>query len=119
MGEEEVDEQVSTLKKGALSPTDQIISGLGLEHGTFKWNEVEEKKEEQEAGKKSVTQSNAGNGHGEDDAATAVDSMSVAGSEVTDRRFELTDITVTFPEGELSVITGPTASGKTALLASF
>lgn len=50
---------------------------------------------------------------GDDDAATAVDSASVT---ETERRFELTDITVMFPESELSLITGPTASGKTALL---
>ncbi|KAF8133513.1 P-loop containing nucleoside triphosphate hydrolase protein, partial [Mycena galopus ATCC 62051] len=31
-------------------------------------------------------------------------------------RFELRDISVLFPEGKLSIITGPTASGKTALL---
>jgi ABC-type multidrug transport system fused ATPase/permease subunit len=31
-------------------------------------------------------------------------------------RFELKDITVKFPEGQLTVVTGPTASGKTALL---
>lgn len=34
----------------------------------------------------------------------------------TDHRFELRDVSIMFPEGELSVITGPTASGKTALL---
>jgi len=32
------------------------------------------------------------------------------------RRFELRDVNVDFPVGELTVITGPTASGKTALL---
>lgn len=31
-------------------------------------------------------------------------------------RFELRDISVKFPEGKLTVVTGPTASGKTALL---
>ncbi|KAF7321090.1 ABC bile acid [Mycena chlorophos] len=34
----------------------------------------------------------------------------------TDHRFELRDLSVVFPEGKLSVVTGPTASGKTALL---
>ena len=33
-----------------------------------------------------------------------------------DRLFELRDISISFPEGELTVVTGPTASGKTALL---
>lgn len=33
-----------------------------------------------------------------------------------DHRFELKDLNIRFPEGELTVVTGPTASGKTALL---
>lgn len=32
--------------------------------------------------------------------------------------FELSDIDVTFPDGELTIVTGSTASGKTALLVS-
>lgn len=112
LDEEEVDEQVSSLKKAASPSTFDTFEGLGIEHGTFKWNEVEQKKEETA---KSASSSSGNNGSGEDDAATAVDSASVAGSE-NNRRFELTDISVMFPEGELTVITGPTASGKTALL---
>ena len=30
-------------------------------------------------------------------------------------RFELTDVSIIFPDGELTVITVPTASGKSAL----
>jgi ABC-type multidrug transport system fused ATPase/permease subunit len=37
-------------------------------------------------------------------------------SAITERQFELRDINILFPSGELSLITGPTASGKTALL---
>ena len=33
-------------------------------------------------------------------------------------RFELTDVSIIFPDGELTVITGPTMSGKSALLVS-
>lgn len=39
-----------------------------------------------------------------------------AASPTADRRFELRDINVIFPSGQLSLVTGPTASGKTALL---
>jgi excinuclease UvrABC ATPase subunit len=35
-----------------------------------------------------------------------------------DRVFELRYVTVRFPEGRLTVVTGLTASGKTALLVS-
>ena len=50
-----------------------------------------------------------------DETDTAVETASSIG-EANDHRFELRDITVMFPEGELTVVTGPTASGKTALL---
>lgn len=53
------------------------------------------------------------------ETATVVDFESGSiRSSPEDHRFELKDISVRFPEGELSVITGPTASGKTALLVS-
>lgn len=53
-----------------------------------------------------------------------VDSSTVASGAVTplpssaadERQFELRDINIIFPPGELSLVTGPTASGKTALL---
>ena len=35
-----------------------------------------------------------------------------------DRVFELCNMTIRFPEGEPTVVTGPTASGKTALVSS-
>jgi ABC-type multidrug transport system fused ATPase/permease subunit len=59
-----------------------------------------------------------------EDAGQAVDASTLASgaatplttSAITERQFELQDINVLFPPGELSLITGPTASGKTALL---
>lgn len=113
LDEEEVDEQVSTLKKSASSMTEEVAEGLGVDRGTFRWNEVQQPQDPPKKSGSSVA--SAGNSGGEDDAATAVDSASDAGSE-SDRRFELTDVSVMFPEGELTVVTGPTASGKTALL---
>ncbi|KAI8989077.1 multidrug resistance-associated ABC transporter [Trametes punicea] len=123
--EEEVDEQVSTLKKGHVPPSQEPDEGFGIISGTFKWNEVEEKKEDDKSKSKDTTKkangSNGVNGSSEaspsDEASTIADSASAlafAGS--GDHRFELKDITVIFPEGQLTVVTGPTASGKTALL---
>jgi ABC-type transport system involved in cytochrome bd biosynthesis fused ATPase/permease subunit len=109
LDEDEVDEQVSSLKKRNATTADVIGHGLGIYHGTFKWNEVEEQK-----AKSSIPATN--NDIAEDDTSTIVDNISVTGPEASGRRFQLTDITVMFPEGELTVITGPTASGKTALL---
>jgi hypothetical protein len=84
--------------------------GLGIENGSFKWNEVEDTKIQDPRAAKIVS-SGVDDGQAEDVLDTQ--STHSAGSE---RRFELKDINVMFPEGELSLITGPTASGKTALL---
>jgi len=101
--EDEVSDQVSTLKRGDSGmPDDGDDDGLGIENGSFKWNEVEETDEERKNNEVKRTDN--------DNGATL-------GPEVEEEsRFELRDIHVTFPEGQLSLITGPTASGKTALL---
>ncbi|KAI0657587.1 multidrug resistance-associated ABC transporter [Cubamyces menziesii] len=124
LDEEEVDEQVSTLKKGHVPPSEDTDEGLGIINGSFKWNEVEEKEEDDKSkskgkgkdngpGKASTTEHDAGPS---DAASTLADSASAMASPPGDHRFELRDITVLFPEGKLTVVTGPTASGKTALL---
>ncbi|KAG1773289.1 hypothetical protein EV702DRAFT_1131440 [Suillus placidus] len=111
--EDEVDEQVSSIKKTRAPCVDGEDDTLSIENGFFKWNEVPEKPEENSKAKgknHSPTSSS-------DESATAVDSESESiRSPPEDHKFELKDISIRFPEGELSVITGPTASGKTALL---
>ena len=110
MDEDEVDEQVSSLKKQTSDVAqEEIAPGLGIHQGTFKWNEVEEVKAKKDAPEGT-------HANGDDDTSTVVDSASIAGSDTSERRFQLNDISVMFPEGELTVVTGPTASGKTALL---
>ncbi|KAH7927030.1 hypothetical protein BV22DRAFT_1032254 [Leucogyrophana mollusca] len=110
LNEDEVSEQVSSIKK-SRTPTDldSLDDGLAIENGTFKWNEVPEKPDDAKPNGKSKAPSGGTETSVDSDSATAV-------SEHEDHRFELRDISVRFPEGELSVITGPTASGKTALL---
>ncbi|KAI1792466.1 multidrug resistance-associated ABC transporter [Ganoderma leucocontextum] len=117
LDEDEVDDQVSTIKKGRVPPSEETETGLGIINGSFKWNEVEEKKDEKDKkGKGKDTNGNSNsNGSDADEATTAVDNASVV-SAPNDHRFELRDINVLFPEGELTLVTGPTASGKTALL---
>ncbi|KAG7443764.1 multidrug resistance-associated ABC transporter [Guyanagaster necrorhizus] len=108
--EEEVTDQVSSLKKDLSEPLllGPDEDGLGLENASLKWNEVEKPKEDE-----------PGN-HNKLSAASSTESAeSLAETiegEPVDHKFELRDISVLFPEGELSIITGPTASGKTALL---
>ncbi|PIL29150.1 ATP-binding cassette transporter [Ganoderma sinense ZZ0214-1] len=118
LDEDEVDEQVSTIKKGRVPPSEETETGLGIVDGSFKWNEVEQKKDDKHKkgkGKDPSTNGENSNGSEADEAATAVDDASVV-SAPSDHRFELRDINVLFPEGELTLVTGPTASGKTALL---
>ncbi|KAI1316226.1 hypothetical protein EDD11_010273 [Mortierella claussenii] len=55
-------------------------------------------------------------GKSEQDAANAARE---SGETVTGHHFELKDLNLEFPVGELSVITGPTGSGKTSLLLSL
>ncbi|KAJ7054740.1 hypothetical protein C8F01DRAFT_1374331 [Mycena amicta] len=94
LDEPEVPEQFSTLKKGRSNPipSEDDDHRLGFQNASFKWNEGEESSRGERKG------------------------TSVNESEIEDHKFELKDISVIFPEGRLTLVTGPTASGKTALL---
>ncbi|KAH9903343.1 multidrug resistance-associated ABC transporter [Cubamyces lactineus] len=114
LDEDEVDEQVSTLKKGHVPPSEESEAGLGIVNGTFKWNETEVENRE---GKGKDGRSTSGPiGSGLSEGTSTVSESASALASAGDQRFELRDINVLFPEGKLTVITGPTASGKTALL---
>ena len=105
LDEEEVTDQVSSLKKDYSKPylfgNDE---GLGLECATLKWNEVVDVEEK----------GNQNKSFSSSTISMEIDEASTIG----DRAFELRDVTIRFPEGKLTVVTGPTASGKTALLVS-
>lgn len=84
--------------------------------GAFKWNEVPEEVMDVKNGKSNADHSRSSS----EETTTAVDTESLSGgSGVEDHKFELKDISVRFPEGELTLVTGPTASGKSALLVSI
>lgn len=156
LNEDEVDEKVSSLKQsrsGASSLVDEEEGGPkegpGFKGASFKWNEVEEKKDDsKDKATKDHAKVKATNGHGNGNSTTprgsddtdatlptstaditlpagtndeeGADRASITGSaNENEHRFELRDLTVIFPEGELTVVTGPTASGKTALLVSL
>ena len=124
LDEDEVDGQVLGLKGDTEEHSGK--GDLGIIKGSFKWNEVKEKGEkDKRIGVKSVALDS------EFDTATTV------AESAPEHRFELRDISVIFPDGQLTVITGtvcspvcvfttvthlyhtgPTASGKTALLVS-
>ncbi|TFK26992.1 hypothetical protein FA15DRAFT_614912 [Coprinopsis marcescibilis] len=141
LDEDEVDEQVSSLKHSDSNPEDSQYSrlsqeelhGLGLENASLKWNEVPKPKDsgkdkldgvpEAEDGTNTSSPSSPqeeptwptadleaqlGNGSDTEGLLLSVDAEQT--------RFELKDLSVRFPEGKLTLVTGPTASGKTALL---
>ena len=116
LDEDEVSEQVSTLKKTATNDTESDEdNAFGIINASFKWNAVEKKEED---GKLEPGKSTNGSRESSSSSETAASDV-VSSLADEDRMFELRDIDVMFPEGELSVVTGPTASGKTALLVRF
>src|SRR5258706_8252877 len=103
--EEEVDSFVSSLKQPPpTTPSDSISiesPTLGITGGArFMWNSVER-----------------ANPNPKITVATPADNGSESSeSPVDERWFELKDIDIIFPLGKLTLVTGATASGKTALL---
>ncbi|KZP25984.1 hypothetical protein FIBSPDRAFT_918282 [Athelia psychrophila] len=109
LDEDEVSAQVSTLKRPNAGPAAaDEDAALGIEHGSFRWNAVDAA---QETAAKSPSPSRVAS-----DATAVASETASTSSEAADHQFELRDISVVFPDGKLSCITGPTASGKTALL---
>ncbi|KDR78083.1 hypothetical protein GALMADRAFT_245072 [Galerina marginata CBS 339.88] len=116
LNEDEVTDQVSSLKKGTAGPglSGAQDEGLGLEHATLKWNEVTETAK--------GTDKKIGTTRSEAPSNTILEVVSDSASERTvgengeRRTFELKDLSVNFPAGKLTLVTGPTASGKSALL---
>ncbi|KAF8150500.1 multidrug resistance-associated ABC transporter [Mycena galopus ATCC 62051] len=113
LDEAEVSDQVSSLKKDRSSPVSAEAEDdrLGFEGASFKWNEVEEvpdAKEDKDKNSKRVAS--------ETDSILTTETTESETATVADHKFELKDLSIIFPQGELTVVTGPTASGKTALL---
>ena len=119
LDEDEVSDQVSSLKMNDSAPplaseSPDLEDGLGFDDASFRWNEVPQQKEEDTG--------NVVNGKTRDPSFRETSSDEVGSISIDftapdeDRRFELKDLNIRFPEGELTIVTGPTASGKTALL---
>ncbi|PFH46615.1 hypothetical protein AMATHDRAFT_154310 [Amanita thiersii Skay4041] len=117
LGEDEVTEQVSSLKNDSDQISALAEEGLGLENASFKWNEVESVDDANREGGLATPKSPASSSNDNvtievDDSSSTVD----LAADVHKRRFELRDVNIRFPDGQLTLVTGPTASGKTALL---
>ena len=112
--EDEVGGQVSSLKEDTEGRGNK--EGLGIIKGSFKWNEVEEK-DDKDKGK------GKGKAPGSSVSNTESDAASTLGAEAAaERRFELRDVSVIFPDGQLTVVTGtactPTAFSRYLLSVS-
>ena len=83
LGEEEVPPEVSSLKRDVHGPDSQHDRRLGAENATFRWIES------------SSVNDTRGN-RGAHDSESSHD----------ERKFELSDISIVFPPGKLSVVTG-------------
>ncbi|GAA5886210.1 hypothetical protein JCM16303_004461 [Sporobolomyces ruberrimus] len=94
--EPEVDAWVSALhEEGACSTSSTEFTDIGIFNGTFKYSEEATKKNEPRATQEVV--------------------QGAEGEEIVEPEFELRDINVSFPEGSLSLVSGPTGSGKSSL----
>ena len=103
LDEDEVDAPIAISKTcPVLSPSSDEGASLAIINGSFQWNTA------------TIRADNAR----QSSAASSVDTFSSTPTfaSPTRQHFELRDIHVAFPEGKLSLVTGPTASGKTALL---
>jgi len=100
-----VPDWVSSLKR---SPHARVRgdSKIGFENATLRWNTG---KVTEDAGGAAAQASAAPPSPGTSDQSTAVE----------EAVFSLSGLTVEFPIGKLSVVTGPTGSGKTAVLTAL
>ncbi|KAI5993554.1 hypothetical protein EDD15DRAFT_2167135 [Pisolithus albus] len=111
LNEEEISDRASYPYE-QLPDTETLDGGLAIEGGRFKWNSVGSK--EADPPRERNNESTAQSVVPVEEAESPVDAAEYA---LKDRKlFELRNITVRFPEGELSLVTGPTGCGKTALL---
>ncbi|PVF92969.1 hypothetical protein CPB86DRAFT_743436 [Serendipita vermifera] len=112
------------------TPPTELDTRLGIRNGHFRWNQPAEVPEEKPKGGsgwkfwqwrmksknngKLPTHNAPSNINGTQNRQEADNTQPSIVAEA--QRFELMDINVMFPTGKLTVVTGPTASGKSALL---
>lgn len=103
LNEDEVTEQVSSLK-GEQSQQTVSLNVFGFQNASFQWNSIKEAENP-----KAKPTAASEDGHSET-ASTLTEGTNT---------FELKDVSLVFPERILTLVTGPTASGKSALLVRF
>ncbi|KAF9447375.1 hypothetical protein P691DRAFT_782489 [Macrolepiota fuliginosa MF-IS2] len=120
LDEDEVSDQVSSFKKDntvlSAPDLDPEEDGLGFADASFNWNEVPDDTPDGAKGKSPEASTSTGSEMILDDTSTRTSISGATDTVDEGHRFELRDLNIRFPDEELTVITGPTASGKTALL---
>ena len=103
-----VPDWVSSFKR---SPYARITgeSIIGFENATLRWN----------TGKQSETSSSKDTAKSSTEPSSPTTSDGTTAVETENAVFNLTNLNVKFPLGKLSVVTGPTGSGKTAILTAL
>ena len=84
-------------------------SKIGFDGATLQWNSGKQSQSD------SVTAATTANGS----SSTSDSDTLVPSASVDVPRFQLSNLSVHFPIGKLSIITGPTGSGKTAILTAL
>lgn len=101
-----VPEWVSSLMSSPESRSTGVAK-IAFENATFRWN----------SGEKSVTgASDSKNSKTSSSASGSEDATAVNEEDPANVVFHLSNLNVKFPIGKLTVVTGPTGSGKTAVL---
>lgn len=115
-----VPDWVSSLKR--KPETESESRKVGFTKATLQWNNGKqaETKVDVKPKDKSLTKiKRAFFGRPAPEAALSTDGETAAVEPVPEPVFQLTDLSVDFPTGKLSVISGPTGSGKTAILTAL
>jgi len=109
LDEEEVPNHVSSLKRDIVNPKDGFDDRLGFTNAAFQWSSLPKKKKE--APKLSILQRLIQKFRWKKSADIPAETQE---TEEDDRPFEIKESTIVFPSEKLSVIVGPTGSGKSS-----
>ena len=107
LSEDEVSDEVSSLKQSTVVRSEDLEDHrLSIVHGSFRWNAVDEDKKKPSAGPDTPPKS-AASSVVESAEPVPGDSVSVSNQEGEDRKFELRDISIVFPDRQMTLIAGP------------
>ncbi|ORY29629.1 putative ATP-binding cassette transporter protein YOR1 [Naematelia encephala] len=118
LNEDEVPAWVSSLKSSPQTESTEPTK-IGFENATLRWNAGEQSSDPAKADSKATSKSadakpQSPSGSSE---STAINGDAASSSSAAEPViFSLSEVSVSFPVGQLTVITGPTGSGKTAML---